>query len=250
MRVAVGNNCDVVYGYLYVKNTEIECAINTAPWWDSDHIIILWCHLFVKHHLERDRCVCARACVCVYGCSVYWWSQKLQWTSAGVSSPVSMVCSAAHRPRTVVATAVSLLPAGIFLLLPLNTAFIPSEGLPFLGTHITARDSCHSCTVLPCQKRSIIWCIVTVGQFTKHEDDYGEECLVDVTILRCKFTQILGRLARVFKMLYSIVFANKLACEWRHNSRKLVPIILVIQNAFDYGLDYTTWTAIQNWDLR
>jgi hypothetical protein len=41
-----------------------------------------------------------------------------------------------------------------------------------------------------------------------------------------------------------------LACGWHHNSRKLIAILLVIENAFDYELDCITWTAIQNWNAR
>jgi hypothetical protein len=48
--------------------------------------------------------------------------------------------------------------------------------------------------------------------------------------------------------LYYYVGTGMGMCWWRHNWRKLT-ILLVIQNAFDYGLDCTT--AIQNctWDV-
>jgi hypothetical protein len=71
------------------------------------------------------------------------------------------------------------------------------------------------------------------------------------------------------------IWANYLVCGWRHSSRKLIAILLVIKNAIDLmkwttwikiflfvrtqtdrsrishcGLDCTTWTAFQNWNLR
>lgn len=77
-----------------------------------------------------------------------------------------------------------------------------------------------------------------------------------------------------------VINMAKLVCRWCHDSRKLLAILLVIQNAFDlkgepleqkyntfstkinlktqrdrscnsrYGLGWRTWTGIQNWNLR
>lgn len=45
------------------------------------------------------------------------------------------------------------------------------------------------------------------------------------------------------------IWAKSLACEWRQSCRKLIAILVVIQNAFDCEVDYTTWTSIQNYNL-
>lgn len=42
---------------------------------------------------------------------------------------------------------------------------------------------------------------------------------------------------RLFNHLLYIV-TNTLACGWYHNSRKLISVLLMIQNEFDYSLDF------------
>jgi hypothetical protein len=50
--------------------------------------------------------------------------------------------------------------------------------------------------------------------------------------------------------LFALISKQISACVWHHNFRKLLRILVVIENAYDYGPNYTIWTAIQNWNLR
>lgn len=46
------------------------------------------------------------------------------------------------------------------------------------------------------------------------------------------------------------LWSNNFGCWWRHRYRKLMAFVLVIENAFDNGLDCSPWTLFHNWYLR